>query len=1303
MNEQMPSGRERGNNALQRIDPRSQANFVPRLSADGISSRLRGQGAVEAPTQPSPRFRPWQNLPFTRRFQIAYAILLLIALAGVPIGVLLAHKLQAQRYVLSAAAKQLVGQPAPSIDSKLTYNKQKQVFQYSPSDSQTTQTGSDSSDQLGGSQYYGVNLAAAADKGQTFTDTTTKLSFSIAPDFGALKGKHIDGHVVYPFSKGQIVYTLKDNGLREDVVLTKPVSGTTLQYKLKLPDTLEARVEPTGSLGIYSADPTLFGTNPTDDATRQALQKAQAKGAKNNLVFMLPAPVVNASQGSSVAAQAHFSLKGDVLSVVADNLKQLHYPISIDPSVVIQAANLLSQGNNEDNDVTTGASSVTRNAVSGGVVNTIAADTSCSTTTTWCAVQTGTNGYNGSGIGGGGAWGAATLAYNGYLYAVGGAYNNNSSYINTVSYAAISASNGSIGAWTVGSTLAGGTGGLSEVSAAIYNGYIYVVGGAVGGGAGSTVAPQYALICTGNNAGQGGCSSTAGSVGTWTLSTNSTNFYSVDSQVNRAEAGMVAYQGYMYIFGGFNATTNGFVSDTLYAPILANGDLGNWATTASMPNGGSSDAVAYNGHVYVGLTCIATQGALQSGCSAATNILVGTIAPTGGISTWSTTGVTTPTYSVLGPTLGVPRPAMTVANGYLYIMGGGANNTSTSAVVSYAPLLSNGSVGAAVTTTPLISSNGRTDISAAFYNGYLYTVGGIYNVNTADSSTYYAKIDAAASDSRVPGYGGLPTPTTWTTSSTHYTTKRGSPGVVTSNGYIYILGGSVSGGTVQSVEYALICTGSNTTLGCTTSSPPGSVGTFNFTKDSGGTEIDLGAVIPGASYISNNGYLYTVGGQLNDAGDTYSNEVKYAAVCTGSNTTTGFTTNCGASSPPGSTSSWAYTANSTMNNTTQTGGFDNAGAVGGGRSHVVVAAYNGYMYIAGGCRGAQGSSHFCGVYDNTVESAVINANGTIGAWPGTTAGIGSFATARTNLSGTIYNGYLYIVGGCSVINNTGLCGTVQSDFQYVQVSNGALVSSNGCTPTTWCSGTFQSGGFMWTVNALTASNGYLYLAEGTIGGSNNVLYASVLANGSLGTGSSAWNMATAVYGTARENALITSYNGTLYVAAGCTNATLNCNFDNGYTTDMQYVAPQIPAHVAHYTYLVDLKSTSNSSGGGDPQVTKFGVGLTKGDTTSTVSACWQSATSAAPSGNNTFGTSTCQSGASSIANLVSLTNGYGRYGFVTVTLDDSQAAIYPDSAKSSFGGIAPYFHASPARRLRGGQTFTDTGVQNGLQSQLDTN
>ncbi|HWT55924.1 MAG TPA: hypothetical protein VN031_02750, partial [Candidatus Microsaccharimonas sp.] len=195
-----------------------------------------------------------------------------------------------------------------------------------------------------------------------------------------------------------------------------------------------------------------------------------------------------------------------------------------------------------------------------------------------------------------------------------------------------------------------------------------------------------------------------------------------------------------------------------------------------------------------------------------------------------------------------------------------------------------------------------------------------------------------------------------------------------------------------------------------------------------------------------------------------------------------------------------------------------------------------------------------------------------------------------------------------------------------------------------------------------------------------------------------WNISSQTFPTARSSfGPGAVYNGKFYIVGGCTGSG-TCG--STASADVEIGGPQSIPRVAHYSSIVDLKSTANGSVGGDPQITRFALGFTPASASSAVNVCWQGATTAAPSNNNAFGSTTCASALTSLNRTV--WSSYGRYAFAYVTLDDSQSATFPDTNQTSLTEIDTYFHASPARRLRMGQTFTDMGQQGGRNNQLDT-
>ena len=226
----------------------------------------------------------------------------------------------------------------------------------------------------------------------------------------------------------------------------------------------------------------------------------------------------------------------------------------------------------------------------------------------------------------------SAVAYNGYLYVIGG--DANSGLLNSVYYAPIN-SNGSVGTWQTSTNVLPNT--VANGAAVEENGYLYLFGGDASGNLNSV---YYAPI------------NSNGSVGTWQTSTNV-----LPSATTYASAAV--FNGYVYVVGG---TTSG----VFYAPINSNGSVGTWTTATNAPSFDSYQLAAIsNGYliVYGGIS----HGAVQS---AALNA-------NGSVGTWTTSPNSLDQLEL---------NAGFEANGYLYSIGGFDLHTSSSNTVFYAPL-----------------------------------------------------------------------------------------------------------------------------------------------------------------------------------------------------------------------------------------------------------------------------------------------------------------------------------------------------------------------------------------------------------------------------------------------------------------------------------------------------------------------------------------------------------------------------------------------------------------------------------------
>ena len=1036
------------------------------------------------------------------------------------------------RYRLDDQAVSLIGEADPDLAKKITFDTETQSYYFNkdgiksddtdPATKLKAMTGGAGKDSK---SLYSVKMPTDPTKGITYYDNNLQVSFTLVPELGLMANKEVKDRLLYPGADGiKDVFTAKNNGLKDDIVLTKNIGdGVSYAYKLNLPSGLQARMLEDGSLGIYSADTSLYGNiSYGSDKDHKLIDEARKNAKKDHLVFVLPPPTIKqydaiTKQAVAASASAHFVLSkdGKKLWVNADGLSKLNYPLTIDPSVVVTSTSDFTSGN-DDSNIDYPANQINRGALTGGTM----------TLTT----STGTSGSLG-------IYAHVALAYNGYMYAVGGT--DGSTTFDTVRYVAIN-SNGTLGTWSTTTNMPDGR---RYMAGAIYNGYMYILGG-ISTGSGSAV--RYALLqsngtiatdsgcgqawCTSSNSlpagagtqeqvatvyngyiyNLGGMTSTVyyaplnadGSVGSWTAASSFTN--------DRYEFSGGAYNGYMYIYGGTSGS--GVRTDAQYAPINSDGSLGTWVATTSPPSLTGISWMAfgiYNGYVYAA-------GGLNSSGQYMSSAILAPILANGQLGTWETINnafsATTAYqkgvvyngyfYSLGGvnssfvpqnvayygkiDTAGTPvlyntttafaaeneDTSAVVYNGYIYAVGRYANGTNTFAgTTQYAPINANGTIGSWTATQTIPASN--ADISAFAYNGFLYAVGGQNSTGFPQTNVYYASINIST--------GALSS--VWTATNALPTATRAYSfhNAVVANGYVYV--GATNS---TQLESALICTGSNSGVGgCTATA--GTVGTWN-TYTTGG--VFSGLVVYG-------NYIYSGGGGGSGS------DIYYALVCTSSNSGVG-----GCAGTPGTVGTWT-----------------DAGA--GTSGYMPLAGYNGLLYAANGSW--------------TYANATIATSGALGTLQTTGR------PTNYNQSGvTAYDGYMYFLGGYNSASN--------NENDYVPLNNGGTGNAS-----TWTSTSSLLGGGRYELGSV-AYNGYLYAIGGNNGSSffGDVQFASINATGTIGswhyTHNSTDDNTTFVAGfnTSRQGHQVVAYNGYLYILGGNGTASSgDCN-SNSYCNGVQF-------------------------------------------------------------------------------------------------------------------------------------------------------
>ncbi len=827
----------------------------------------------------------------------------------------------------------------------------------------------------------------------------------------------------------------------------------------------------------------------------------------------------------------------------------------------------------------------------------------------------------------GGLNSAATVFYGGYMYLIGGNEVDSGALTNKVRYAKLNA-DGSTGAWAQTSTF---TDARTGMAAAAYNGYMYMAGGHELSGSGTANCVDTGLGANYCRDIQYAPINSDGTLGAWA---SAGGVYAGTGNTGRGHLGMAIYNGYVYVMGG-NYNNNSSVSAEVdVAPINANGTVGTWTQN---PTGMGSFGRSNSQLVQAGPYIYFAGGRQNSGGNQLSTVVYATLSSNGGISAWASAG---PDFT--------GARAMNVAaaaNGYLYVSTG---ELSWYNDVQYIKInMSNGTLSGSWTTSA-VTPGGRANAMGGIYNGYLYIAGGcqsftLGNCNSPINALSYAQIYNG-------GGGGT---FTGQANSTSVTNGRKNAAAIAYNGFMYVLGGSTTGGGTNNntVEYAPI-------------NADGTLGTFNLTSAYNSNSNHA------VGFTLYKGYLYKLGGYNNGTGN-FLNDVQYAAVCTGTNTTTAFATNCTTSSTPGTLSSWAYTANSANNGTTQSGGFNTA------RSGLETVAYDGYIYIVGGCTARNALDHKCTGWTNTLEGAQLNADGTVGSW---TQSGSTFTTARGEFASAVSSGYLYIMGGCTGVDGISRdCNAVANDVQYARLNNGALLADAGCGAA-WCAGpNFHIGRYSFEA---TVANGYLYIVGGSDSSNvrNDVQYAPIFTNGLVGR----WAMDGGAFTTARMGQATTAYNGRLYAISGCTNSVGNCS-SSGMVSDIQYMGLMSTPHITRHSMLLTTDARTLPA--------NFFTTVTPQSASSLINASVSTANDPATVLNN-LGTNRQITSATKYQLLPG--NDGTKYYWLTVTLDDSQSMVWGETSGSTVSYLQLNYVPNPGLRLRGGKTFNDN-----IQQSLD--
>jgi len=165
-------------------------------------------------------------------------------------------------YSFNPQTSKLVATVSDNLSKQISYDSTANAYVFNKAGMQATTTtvGPDKvplallqakvgGDKSKSKSLYAVSMPTDPKAGITYFDSNTGLSFSMVPNFTQMNAKQVDNHIVYPINKNmQIVYTVKNNRLREDIVMKQySKESLTYSYNLKLPNTLQARMLNDGS------------------------------------------------------------------------------------------------------------------------------------------------------------------------------------------------------------------------------------------------------------------------------------------------------------------------------------------------------------------------------------------------------------------------------------------------------------------------------------------------------------------------------------------------------------------------------------------------------------------------------------------------------------------------------------------------------------------------------------------------------------------------------------------------------------------------------------------------------------------------------------------------------------------------------------------------------------------------------------------------------------------------------------------------------------------------------------------------
>lgn len=996
---------------------------------------------------------------------------------------------------------------------------------------------------------FSASFAPSTDGKVTVTDSQNQVSFSIIPKFSVGMPRKDVNRIIYPVDgkRASVVYTVRASSVKEDIILfSEQGDSVSFKYTLQLGDSLEPRIEPDGSIGVYGVEGALLGSVATgSDQDAQLLEKARKAAKKTRLMFSIPAPHVTETGKTQATASSRFELKDNELTIYTEGLKGAKYPLSIDPTVYIETARKLMRGNNETNvDFDTDNELIQKSQTTGARID----------------------GWEGTLDTTQATWDQGMAAGNGYAYQVGGTIGTSKpSIVDTV----VTTASVDTATFTMDMPTTRPAGDL-YVALMCYE-------GSQGDGSGGSTAGNNISTPTGwtKYAGrqghaayykvgtdQGGGSESA----SYAFTGDSENWAGVIMRVTGFDPADVVSgtdgEGHSTTNATpvFPATTPDKDSTLVIRAVGADNDVP--SATAWVPSGhtkiesGNSGGANDCSFVAASLDTSPASGVSTGtatladtsinddygASSIAINALPVTPAPQSSVY-WAefdtvTTDPTDPDYkSIVRPNPGTGqcsgwcndsdynlsegRIGMSVVayNGYLYAMGG-SDGTNRESTVWIAKIGINGEPQLWHPTdtnknnwvywyadTGLNGATARSYFSAYAYNNRMYVTGGQTNASTGGTTT------VEMADILPNGRLG-----TWTTTGMQVLPDaRHMHSIQVYNDYMYLIGGNSSGTLRNTTYYSRLNSDGTMNAWVQTNS-------FTNARASFGGNM---ATIAG-------GYAYLAGGctSLTGAycGTVATDDVQLASI-----------------NADGSLAEW----NAIINLKDQ-------------RIGSSLITWQGGLYRFGGCSAQNTGTGACTTTLSDVDFGDINPDGeastvatSVPAGSGTCSGTNPYncdVPSQTGgfvgdvlTSAVVMNGYLYIMGGC----NTDDCSGESAGVVYAAIS-----STGSLTKPSVCGGTYvTNSAFCVSSNSLPSArgaaatavfNGKIYLTGGWPS-INAVSYTTVNSDGSIG----AWTSQTMSGGgtmgatsvsysftyTRANPSSASTYPGNFYIFGGCTSVT----------------------------------------------------------------------------------------------------------------------------------------------------------------------